>query len=76
MSSLRLHFCSVAGTAAAFVVSLWLNQDLARRFVAMCAGDLAGALIILHVAKGPLSIASAPGAVATRRATRSRALAA
>lgn len=26
MSSLRLHFLSIAGTAIAFVVSLWINQ--------------------------------------------------
>lgn len=28
MSSLRLHFWSVVGTAAAFMVSLWLNQTI------------------------------------------------
>ncbi|WP_152986182.1 hypothetical protein [Burkholderia sp. lig30] len=46
------------------------TDHLARRFVAMCVGDLAGALIVLYVAKGLLSIASALGAFATRQADR------
>lgn len=46
------------------------TDHLARRFVAMCVGDLAGTLIILYVAKGLLSIASAVGALATRPADR------
>ncbi|WP_233846794.1 hypothetical protein [Paraburkholderia sp. HD33-4] len=28
MSSLRLHFLSIAGTAIAFVLSLWINQEV------------------------------------------------
>lgn len=28
MTSLRLHFISVAGTAAAFIISLWANQEI------------------------------------------------
>ncbi|MEX3953057.1 hypothetical protein AB4Y40_35565 [Paraburkholderia sp. EG287B] len=28
MSSLRLHFVSVAGTAVVFVLSLWINQEI------------------------------------------------
>ena len=28
MSSLRLHFCSVAGTVLVFILSLWINQEV------------------------------------------------
>ena len=28
MSSLRLHFCAVLGTAVAFILSLWLNEQI------------------------------------------------
>ncbi|MFM0204971.1 MASE1 domain-containing protein [Paraburkholderia fungorum] len=28
MASLRLHFCSVVGTAAVFIFALWANQDI------------------------------------------------
>jgi hypothetical protein len=28
MSSLRLHFWSVVGTAVAFILSLWINQEI------------------------------------------------
>ncbi|MFL9910572.1 hypothetical protein [Paraburkholderia sp. RL17-337-BIB-A] len=28
MSSLRLHFCSVVGTAAVFIIALWANREI------------------------------------------------